>query len=168
MTHEEKCIQVGQWLQKFLQRYNVPEGMDKAALKSEMIYIVEDVVSVTPSHWPDMQTFCRQVEMHLRGSHGNRTWPTIKQFLMAARAAVEDTNRIHQPTKSGTDMYRIIEMRMMKGEPVPVDYLTGQRAANLIERTSITRDQIDAYMNSFNKEYEQLYGKPFDYVALVQ
>lgn len=157
MTNDEMKTQIFTALYvgdlAILRRYNAPEHLSANRQKSEINFMVEDIASELPGGIgpDDLAELIDNMHQHIRKNCRARSWPSVAQFVDAAKFAVRESTGGNENTMRGLgssmdlDSDRIAADRINAGEPVSDLYLYGGACLRLLASGHVTQLQIDRY-----------------------
>lgn len=161
LAFEQRLTAVKAWMKAdIFTRFKPAQGVDTVVSLTD---VAEAVNRHLPAHVDEviMSGLLEKVRQHVVDNAISRTLPPVRDFIAATRMA----SRSHGepalgPFKGSVYLtgYRHVEALIRAGKPIPETYLRNTLRKELIERTSITDQDLYPYEQSFARTMEDTYG----------
>jgi len=150
MNYEERKRVISGWLFQTLKRYEAPAHMDDAAMREEMVLMVEDINSEIPSKTNEggLRYILEKAAEFVRKNQSSRRWPSISMFVKGIKenrgSMIEEHLSISQQPKDFDATY-IMAKKISRGEPVGEYYITGNGRQLVLSTGLVNASDLEPY-----------------------
>jgi hypothetical protein len=146
MNYEQRVNQITKWFKTEVAiRYNMPRDIDPKVAAMDVIESINATVAGGVDAERMGYLLASTAKEVSRSAH-SRTLPTVKMFVDAARNASKTLGAVHTaPPQQFIDPIQLNAKRVLSGDHVPADYLTGLSRQRLLDETSVTEADLEPY-----------------------